>query len=73
MDTGHQSYVHKLLTGRGEEFEKLRSGAAVGYPSRAESEHDMVENSHASTSLTYADGPPKAYRLRGETDRPWSP
>jgi len=67
-DTGHQSYVHKLVTGRGREaFETLRKqGGLSGYPSRAESEHDVVENSHASTALSYADGLAKAYRLRGE-------
>ena len=67
-DTGHQSYVHKLVTGRRREaFETLRKqGGLSGYPSRAESEHDLVENSHASTALSYADGLAKAYRLRGE-------
>jgi len=70
FDTGHQAYVHKLLTGRHASFGTLRQrGGLSGYPSRAESEHDMVENSHASTSLSYADGLAKAYRLRGETDR----
>jgi 1-deoxy-D-xylulose-5-phosphate synthase len=70
FDTGHQSYVHKLLTGRYPRFGTLRQrGGLAGYPSRAESEHDMVENSHASTSLSYADGLAKAYRLRGETSR----
>jgi 1-deoxy-D-xylulose-5-phosphate synthase len=70
FDTGHQAYVHKLLTGRYGEFSSLRlRGGLSGYPSRAESEHDIVENSHASTSLSYADGLAKAYRLRGETDR----
>jgi 1-deoxy-D-xylulose-5-phosphate synthase len=70
FDTGHQSYVHKLLTGRFGEFHTLRqTGGLSGYPSRAESEHDLVENSHASTSLSYADGMAKAYRLRGEHDR----
>jgi 1-deoxy-D-xylulose-5-phosphate synthase len=70
LDTGHQSYVHKLLTGRQGEFGTLRQrGGLSGYPCRAESVHDMVENSHASTSLSYADGLAKAYRLRGETDR----
>src|SRR5258707_2537775 len=60
-DTGHQSYVHKLLTGRMEGFGRLRQqGGVSGYPSRAESEHDWVENSHASTSLSYADGLAKA-------------
>jgi len=70
FDTGHQSYVHKLLTGRLAEFHTLRQpGGLSGYPSRAESPHDLVENSHASTSLSYADGMAKAYRLRGEHDR----
>jgi 1-deoxy-D-xylulose-5-phosphate synthase len=70
FDVGHQAYVHKLLTGRHAEFGTLRqAGGVSGYPSRAESVHDMVENSHASTSLCYADGLAKAYRLRGETDR----
>jgi 1-deoxy-D-xylulose-5-phosphate synthase len=66
-DTGHQSYPHKLLTGRLEGFETLRKrGGVSGYPSRAESPHDVIENSHASTALSYADGLAKAYRLRGE-------
>ncbi|MDN3354911.1 1-deoxy-D-xylulose-5-phosphate synthase [Actinomadura sp. DC4] len=70
FDTGHQSYVHKLLTGRQAEFATLRRpGGMSGYPSRAESPHDHVENSHASTSLSYADGLAKAFRLRGERDR----
>jgi 1-deoxy-D-xylulose-5-phosphate synthase len=70
FDTGHQAYVHKLLTGRYAEFGTLRQrGGLSGYPSRAESEHDMVENSHASTGLSYADGLAKAYKLRGEADR----
>src|SRR3982750_3494514 len=57
-DTGHQAYVHKIITGR--------QGGFDGYPSGAESEHDVIENSHASTALSYADGLAKAYRLRGE-------
>ena len=70
FDTGHQSYVHKLLTGRYVDFGTLRQrGGISGYPSRAESEHDVIENSHASTSLSYADGLAKAYQVRGETDR----
>jgi 1-deoxy-D-xylulose-5-phosphate synthase len=70
FDTGHQAYVHKLLTGRQAGFGTLRQrGGVSGYPSRAESEHDLVENSHASTSLSYADGLAKAYKLRGETGR----
>ncbi len=64
FDTGHQSYVHKLLTGR-QDFSALkRRGGLSGYPSRAESEHDVVENSHASTSLSWADGIAKGRRLR---------
>ncbi|SUP61715.1 1-deoxy-D-xylulose-5-phosphate synthase [Trueperella pyogenes] len=55
-DTGHQAYVHKILTGR-KDFARLRQeGGLSGYPSRAESEHDVVENSHASTALSWADG-----------------
>jgi 1-deoxy-D-xylulose-5-phosphate synthase len=70
FDTGHQAYVHKLLTGRVAQFGTLRrKGGLTGYPCRAESEHDLVENSHASTSLSYADGLAKAYTLRGEPDR----
>src|SRR3954470_20415347 len=69
FDTGHQSYVHKLLTGR-QDFSALRgAGGLSGYPSRAESEHDVVETSHATTSLSWADGVARAYRLRGERDR----
>ena len=64
-DTGHQSYVHKILTGRQELFPTLRQkGGLSGYPSPAESEHDWVENSHASTALSYADGLAKAIRLQ---------
>jgi 1-deoxy-D-xylulose-5-phosphate synthase len=67
FDTGHQAYVHKMLTGRAGEFDSLRSeGGLSGYPSQAESAHDIVENSHASTSLSYADGLAKAYAIRGE-------
>ena len=70
FDTGHQSYVHKLLTGRYPGFGSLRQrGGLTGYPSQSESEHDVIENSHASTSLSYADGLAKAYQLRGESDR----
>ncbi len=69
FDTGHQSYVHKLVTGR-QDFTGLKtSGGLSGYPSRAESRHDVVENSHASTSLSWADGIAKARRLAGERDR----
>ncbi|MGH8890688.1 MAG: 1-deoxy-D-xylulose-5-phosphate synthase [Acidothermaceae bacterium] len=67
FDTGHQAYVHKLLTGRREGFAKLKQrGGLSGYPSRAESEHDWVENSHASTALSYADGMAKAFAVRGK-------
>src|SRR4051794_39240830 len=67
FDTGHQAYVHKILTGRQEGFDLLRQrGGLSGYPSRAESEHDLIENSHASTALSYADGLSKAFALRGE-------
>jgi 1-deoxy-D-xylulose-5-phosphate synthase len=69
FDTGHQSYVHKLLTGR-QDFTGLRTrGGMSGYPSRSESDHDVVENSHASTSLSWADGIAKSRRLRGERSR----
>ncbi|MDR7087030.1 1-deoxy-D-xylulose-5-phosphate synthase [Aeromicrobium panaciterrae] len=68
-DTGHQAYVHKMLTGRAGQFGELRrEGGLSGYPSRAESEHDWVENSHASTSLSYADGMAKANYLLGKDD-----
>ncbi|MFE5021861.1 1-deoxy-D-xylulose-5-phosphate synthase [Streptomyces sp. NPDC056656] len=65
-DTGHQSYVHKMLTGR-QDFSKLRGkGGLSGYPSREESEHDVIENSHASTALGWADGLAKANQVLGE-------
>ncbi|MGC5050817.1 1-deoxy-D-xylulose-5-phosphate synthase [Micromonospora sp. DT48] len=68
FDTGHQAYVHKILTGRQGGFDQLRQrGGLSGYPSQAESEHDIIENSHASTALSYADGLAKAYALRGES------
>ena len=67
FDTGHQAYVHKIVTGRQAGFDQLRQrGGLSGYPSRAESEHDLIENSHASTALSYADGLSKAFALRGE-------
>jgi 1-deoxy-D-xylulose-5-phosphate synthase len=70
FDTGHQAYVHKIVTGRAGGFEKLRTrGGLSGYPSRAESVHDWVENSHASTSLSYADGLAKAFAVRGDRHR----
>lgn len=69
-DTGHQTYVHKIVTGRAGEFPTLRqAGGISGYPSRTESVHDLVENSHASTALSYADGLAKAYTLRGQSNR----
>ena len=65
-DTGHQTYVHKMVTGRREDFDSLRQpGGLSGYPARSESEHDLVENSHASTALSYADGLAKAWQLQG--------
>jgi 1-deoxy-D-xylulose-5-phosphate synthase len=70
FDTGHQSYVHKILTGRADGFDKLRQrGGIAGYPNRGESEHDVIENSHASTALSWADGVAKAFYVRGESDR----
>ena len=69
-DTGHQTYVHKMITGRSGSFETLRQdGGLSGYPSRQESVHDVIENSHASTALSYADGIAKAFELNGEADR----
>jgi 1-deoxy-D-xylulose-5-phosphate synthase len=69
-DTGHQAYVHKMLTGRLGRFDRLRRrGGLSGYPSRAESEHDLVENSHASTGLSYADGLARGFALAGRRDR----
>ncbi|RDG34644.1 1-deoxy-D-xylulose-5-phosphate synthase [Streptomyces corynorhini] len=67
-DTGHQSYVHKLLTGR-QDFSKLRGkGGLSGYPSREESAHDVIENSHASTALGWADGLAKARDVLGRDE-----
>jgi 1-deoxy-D-xylulose-5-phosphate synthase len=67
FDVGHQAYVHKVLTGRQADFDRLRLiDGLSGYPSRAESEHDFVESSHASSALSYADGLAKAFELRGE-------
>jgi len=69
FDTGHQSYVHKLLTGR-QDFSQLRQrGGMAGYPQRSESEHDIVESSHASSSLSWADGISRAFELTGQKDR----
>ncbi|MFI5778029.1 1-deoxy-D-xylulose-5-phosphate synthase [Nocardia sp. NPDC051570] len=71
FDTGHQSYVHKILTGRRADFARdlRRPGGLSGYPSRTESVHDVIENSHASTALGYADGIAKARALQGDSDR----
>ncbi|WP_084436880.1 1-deoxy-D-xylulose-5-phosphate synthase [Aldersonia kunmingensis] len=67
FDTGHQSYVHKIVTGRKDQFDTLRKGEGLsGYPSRAESEHDWIESSHASAALSYADGMAKAFELTGQ-------
>jgi len=69
-DTGHQAYIHKLVTGRRGDFATLKqAGGLSGYPSRAESEHDWVENSHASTALSYAHGIATGFHLRGEDER----
>jgi 1-deoxy-D-xylulose-5-phosphate synthase len=70
FDTGHQSYVHKILTGRSEGFDLLRQkGGLSGYPSRAESDHDVIENSHASTALSWGDGISRGFSLTGQSDR----
>jgi 1-deoxy-D-xylulose-5-phosphate synthase len=70
FDTGHQAYVHKMLTGRAHDFDSLRKKDGLsGYPSRAESEHDWVESSHASSALSYADGLAKAFELSGHRNR----
>ena len=70
FDTGHQSYVHKILTGRRDLFDTLRQKDGLsGYPDRAESPHDWTESSHASASLSYADGLAKAFELTGQVHR----
>lgn len=70
FDTGHQAYVHKVLTGRSQDFDSLRmKGGLSGYPARSESEHDWVESSHASSALSYADGLAKAFELNGHRNR----
>jgi len=70
FDTGHQAYVHKMVTGRSHDFDTLRKkGGLSGYPSRSESEHDWVESSHASAALSYADGLAKAFELSGHRNR----
>ena len=69
FDTGHQSYIHKILTGR-KDLSTLRlKGGIAGYPQRSESEHDVVESSHASSSLSWADGIAKAFKISGQDDR----
>jgi len=70
FDTGHQSYVHKILTGRAEGFDHLRQrGGISGYPNRRESVHDVIENSHASTALSWGDGISRGFSLTGQSDR----
>lgn len=70
FDTGHQSYVHKILTGRVADFDSLRQrGGIAGYPNRSESEHDVIENSHASTALSWGDGISYGFAQTGQTDR----
>ena len=70
FDTGHQSYVHKMLTGRAQEFDNLRQrGGISGYPNRGESPHDVIENSHASTALSWGDGISRGFSIQGAKDR----
>ena len=70
FDTGHQSYVHKILTGRADQFDGLRQrGGIAGYPNRRESDHDVIENSHASTALSWGDGISRGFSLTGQDDR----
>ena len=70
FDTGHQSYVHKILTGRADQFDVLRQrGGIAGYPNRRESTHDVIENSHASTALSWGDGISRGFQLTGQSDR----
>jgi 1-deoxy-D-xylulose-5-phosphate synthase len=70
FDTGHQSYVHKIVTGRAGEFDLLRQrGGIAGYPNRSESEHDVIENSHASTALSWGDGISRGFSITGQNDR----
>jgi len=70
FDTGHQSYVHKILTGRADSFDQLRQrGGISGYPSRSESLHDVIENSHASTALSWGDGISRGFTIQGVVDR----
>lgn len=70
FDTGHQSYVHKIVTGRAGDFDLLRQrGGIAGYPNRSESEHDVIENSHASTALSWGDGISRGFSITGQSDR----
>ena len=70
FDTGHQSYVHKILTGRQAGFDSLRQrGGLAGYPSRSESVHDVIENSHASSALSWADGVARGFSVQGIRNR----
>lgn len=70
FDTGHQSYVHKILTGRANQFDLLRQRDGIsGYPNRRESDHDVIENSHASTALSWADGVSRGFALSGQAER----
>ena len=70
FDTGHQSYVHKILTGRADQFDLLRQRNGIsGYPNRRESAHDVIENSHASTALSWADGISRGFSLSGQANR----
>ena len=70
FDTGHQSYVHKILTGRADQFDLLRQRNGIsGYPNRRESAHDVIENSHASTALSWADGVSRGFSLSGQSNR----
>jgi 1-deoxy-D-xylulose-5-phosphate synthase len=70
FDTGHQSYVHKMLTGRADQFDGLRQRDGIaGYPQRSESNHDVIENSHASTALSWGDGISRGFSLTGQDDR----
>jgi 1-deoxy-D-xylulose-5-phosphate synthase len=70
FDTGHQSYVHKIVTGRADKFDGLRQrGGIAGYPNRRESDHDVIENSHASTALSWGDGISRGFSITGQKDR----
>lgn len=70
FDTGHQAYVHKILTGRADQFDLLRQRNGIsGYPNRRESAHDVIENSHASTALSWADGISRGFSLSGQSNR----